>query len=308
MHNSKKKTGRKVLAGAAIGVASIAMVLGAATAANAATGGMNAGVTNLQVIPTSPATSFATPGTNGVLRFNTGDGTATKTATFAPGTTSTAGRSFTLPAGLKFLPAACAPNTATYTCTISADGRTQTTSNSIVIGPTDPALIDTTDYSATTRDLPIQSTGIISGNVTATFTPYTGLTTAAGSATLPQSQIPGAGSGFTATGATGPDANGDYTLTGTAQPGAEITVKDSTGSTVGTTTADANGNWSATIPSGVTPPLSITQKVGNDVSAPIEFNTAPLPVMNGVVAAGAIALAGLGFGGVRLFRRSRVTA
>lgn len=307
MHNSKKKVGRKVLAGAAIGAASIAMVLGAATAANAATGGMNEGVTNVQLIPTSPATGFATPGTTGVLRFNTGDGTAPKTATFAPGTTSTNGRTFTLPAGLKFLPEACFPNTATSTCTISADGRTRTAVGSIVIPPTDPAFIDTSDHSGI-RDLPIQSTGIISGNVTATYTPYTGLTTAAGSATVPQSQIPGAGSGFTANGATGPDANGDYTLTGTAQPGAEITVKDSTGATVGTATADANGNWSATIPSGVTPPLSITQKVGTDVSAPIEFNTAPLPVMNGVVAAGAIALAGLGFGGVRLFRRSRVTA
>jgi len=34
---------------------------------------------------------------------------------------------------------------------------------------------------------------------------------------------------------------------------------------------------------------------------------APRP-MNGVVAAGAIALAGLSFGGARLLRRSRVTA
>lgn len=301
MHNSKKKVGRKVLAGAAIGAASIAMVLSAATAASAATGTRNEGIRNLTVTPVSPATDFSVPGTAGTVSWDVWDGNTTpNTLTLAPGQTMT--RVITLPAGLAFDASACgdgADSSESFHCTISADGRTRTMVGTALTSASLPAMV-----APNVGTVSVHSTGLVSGQITGTFSPYPGSTTQAPTAS---GTVPGFVP-FAASGATGPDGSGNYTLTGTAQPGASITVKDATGATVGTATADANGNWSATIPSGVTPPLSITQSVGGQTSAPIEFNTAPLPVMNGVVAAGAIALAGLGFGGVRLFRRSRVTA
>lgn len=307
MRKKMKNPGRKALAAGAVGLAAAAMVFGATTAANAATGHSNQGVRNIALTPTSPATSFATPGTAGVLTYNAGDGTPVGTFSLANGDFRRT--ILTLPSGMRFADTACdgrsGANAQQYTeCVISADKRTVTigTASTAAQGPF------TVDCNLINESFPVISTGIISGGVQAQFFPWTGLSTATPTASLPQSSIPGAGSNFAATGATGP-VDGNYTLTGTAQPGATITVKDADGDTVGTGTADANGNWSVLIPvAGTTPPLSITQTVGTDVSAPIIFNTAPLPVMNGVVAAGAIALAGLGFGGARLLRRSRVTA
>ena len=97
-------------------------------------------------------------------------------------------------------------------------------------------------------------------------------------------------------------------LTGTGTAGATVTVKDSSGSTVGTATVDGSGNWSVMIPNGTVPPLSITQSVGGVESAPVEFNSAPLPIVAPAVALGALAFAGLGLGGTVLLRRTRRTA
>lgn len=307
MRKKMKNPGRKALAAGAVGLAAAAMVFGATTAASAATGHSNEGIRNMVLTPTSPATSFAAPGTTGTLQWNRGDGTAT--GTFSLVVADVRKTTITLPAGMKFADNACdgrAVDAAGFNneCLLE-NGNRKITLGSYVDVASGPYTIDSNSFF---DSLPVVSTGIISGGVSATFQPWSGLTTAAASASVPQSEIPGAGSAFAATGATGP-VSGNYTLSGTGQPGATITVKDADGDTVGTTTVDANGNWSAQIPvAGTTPPLSITQTVGTETSAPIEFNTAPLPVMNGVVAAGAIALAGLGFGGARLLRRSRVTA
>ena len=62
------------------------------------------------------------------------------------------------------------------------------------------------------------------------------------------------------------------------------------------------------IPNGTVPPLSIIQSVGGVESAPVEFNSAPLPIVAPAVALGALAFAGLGLGGTVLLRRSRRTA
>lgn len=306
----KNISARKVLAASAVGLASAAMVFGVASSASAATGHSNQGVRNIVAVPDSPATGFGTVGTTGTVTFNRGDGSASGTYVMAPGDMQV--QRIQLPQGMELGAAriaSCASINGTVSgpfsisCTNSADKRTETlqyTANT--------ATTESTDWNPLNGSFGVVTTGIISGGITMTLQPWTGLTTAAGSAALPQSAIPGATSAFAATGATGPDSNGDYHLSGTSQPGATITVKDATGATVGTGTADANGNWTVTLPTGVQPPLSITQTVGTDVSAPIEFNQAPLPVMNGVVAGSVVALAGLGFGAVRLFRRSRVTA
>lgn len=307
MRKKMKNPGRKALAAGAVGLAAAAMVFGATTAASAATGHSNEGIRNPSFVPTSPATSFAAPGTTGTLTYNAGDGTATGTFSLSAGDVRTT--HINLPQGMAFASTACdGKNYTTATrigyCALSVGNRVivvQTTA----LGAEGPFTIDASQANVS---LPVVSTGLIRGQASFAFEPWTGLTTATPTATLPASAIPGSGADFAATGATGP-VDGNYTLTGTSQPGATITIKDADGDTVGTTTADASGNWSAQIPvAGTTPPLSITQTVGSDTSAPIIFNTAPLPVMNGVVAAGAIALAGLGFGGARLLRRSRVTA
>lgn len=304
MHNTKKKAGRKVLAGAAIGAASIAMVLGAATAASAATGSTNFGISNAALVPTSPATNFNTPGTAGTLNFVPTSGGAGGTVNVVTGDVQVT--KAVLPQGMEFNSSVCAGTPIvganfTTTCTLSADKRTFTYTQTATTNFSGPA-----DYNGSpTSTLGLVSTGVISGSATLTAQPWTGLNSSAPTATA---TVPGLVN-FAASGATGPDGSGNYTLTGTAQPGASITVKDATGATVGTGTADASGNWSVNIPSGVTPPLSITQSVGGQTSAPIEFNTAPLPVMNGIVAGGALAAAGLAFGGLTLVRRrSRVMA
>lgn len=307
MRKKMKNPGRKALAAGAVGLAAAAMVFGATTAASAATGHSNEGVRSVVLIPTGPAQDFAVPGTAGVLRFNAGDGTGP--SNFSLNRDDTSQRRFTLPTGMQFGPTACDPYNVVdpvwlQQCAILDGGRTIQMGR--WMGADSPGPY-TGDWNNRNFEIPIVSTGLISGGVTATFKPWTGLTTAAGSASVPQSEIPGAGS-LTATGATGPDGNNNCVLTGTAQPGAAITVKDKNGTTAVTGTADSAGNWSVTLPCSTPAPLSITQTVGGQTSAPIEFNTAPLPVMNGVVAAGAIALAGLGFGGARLLRRSRVTA
>ncbi|MDG4985279.1 Ig-like domain-containing protein, partial [Lactococcus lactis] len=58
---------------------------------------------------------------------------------------------------------------------------------------------------------------------------------------------------------TGNSTNG-YTVTGTAEPGSTITIKDSGGATVGTGTANETGDYTVTLPGSVGPnaPISVT--------------------------------------------------
>ncbi|ATY87852.1 adhesive domain-containing protein [Lactococcus lactis] len=69
---------------------------------------------------------------------------------------------------------------------------------------------------------------------------------------------------------TGNSTNG-YTVTGTAEPGSTVTVKDETGTPIGTGTAGETGDYSVTLPGSVGPnaPLTVTatDEAGNE-SAP----------------------------------------
>lgn len=49
-----------------------------------------------------------------------------------------------------------------------------------------------------------------------------------------------------------------YTVTGTAEAGAKVEIKDSTGAVIGTATADGSGNYSVTLPGSVGPNADIT--------------------------------------------------
>ncbi|MGO4298830.1 Ig-like domain-containing protein [Leifsonia sp. RAF41] len=69
-----------------------------------------------------------------------------------------------------------------------------------------------------------------------------------------------------------PDGSGDIPLTGVGVADGRVTVKDASGSTVGTATVDGSGNWSVMIPSGTVPPLSTIQSVGGVESIPVQFN------------------------------------
>lgn len=279
------------------------VVAGVATSATAATGSSNGGVRDLVLTPDSPATGFAAPGTPGTLTFNDGDGQPASSFVLVNGDQRST--TVTLSDGLAFAANACdgfvyVNENWTGACTVTNDGRTWTATTTVHVD-SEPYDHDS-NLDATT--LPVVSTGILAGPTTAAYTPWTGLTTEAPTATLAASAIPGADT-LAATGSSGPDANGDFTLTGTAQAGAAITVVDATGATVATGAADANGGWSVTIPGGTTPPLLISQTVGDTTSAPIEYNTAPLPVLNGVLAGGLLALTALASAGVLLIRRRR---
>ncbi|TKV28303.1 ajor capsid protein, partial [Citrobacter sp. TBCS-11] len=60
-------------------------------------------------------------------------------------------------------------------------------------------------------------------------------------------------------GVTGNSTNG-YTVTGTAEPNSTITIKNGSGTTVGTGTTDGSGNYTVTLPGSVGPnaPLNVT--------------------------------------------------
>ena len=51
-------------------------------------------------------------------------------------------------------------------------------------------------------------------------------------------------------GITGNSTDG-YTVTGTAEPGSKVEIKDSTGAVIGSVTADGSGNYSVTLPASV---------------------------------------------------------
>ena len=87
-------------------------------------------------------------------------------------------------------------------------------------------------------------------------------------------------------GVTGNSTNG-YTVTGTAEPNSTITIKNGSGTTVGTGTTDGSGNYTVTLPGSVGPnaPLNVTatDSSGN-VSTPTPTKTPADPVSPVLVA------------------------
>jgi hypothetical protein len=292
-------TRRRLVSGGAVALIATALSCGIATSAQAATGHINQGMRSLQLIPTAPATDFGTVGTAGVLSVNNGDGTAISSATLAVNDSAT--ETYALPQGLKFDATACSQYTSNTTrsinCAISTDGRTLTVKVTNLI-----ARALTYDFNAQNMTFPITSTGLVSGTASASLVPYPGMTSAAAKAT---GTVPGAVAPLTITGTSPADAAGNIPLNGKSEPGATITVKDSTGAVVATTTAGTDGKWTVTIPKGSKPALSITQTVGGVESLPVTYNEAPLPVLPALAGAGALVLAG--FGGTMLRRRKRQT-
>ncbi|WP_432758180.1 phage tail tube protein [Lactococcus lactis] len=74
---------------------------------------------------------------------------------------------------------------------------------------------------------------------------------------------------------TGNSTNG-YTVTGTAEPGSTVTIKDGSGATVGTGTANETGDYTVTLPGSVGPnaPISVTATdVAGNVSDPTPAKT-----------------------------------
>ncbi|WP_348821223.1 Ig-like domain-containing protein [Lactococcus garvieae] len=84
------------------------------------------------------------------------------------------------------------------------------------------------------------------GNVSA---PTSGKTPADADTTAPDAPV--------ITGITGNSTDG-YTVTGTAEPGSKVEIKDSTGAVIGSATADGSGNYSVDLPGSVGPNANIT--------------------------------------------------
>ncbi|WP_249024030.1 adhesive domain-containing protein, partial [Enterococcus quebecensis] len=81
----------------------------------------------------------------------------------------------------------------------------------------------------------------------------------------------------TVTGVTGTSATG-YTVTGTAPAGDTVSIKNAGGTIIGTATADASGNFTVTIPTGLATPeeaLTATASDGNGNQSPATPFTTP---------------------------------
>ena len=82
-------------------------------------------------------------------------------------------------------------------------------------------------------------------------------------------------------GVTGNSSNG-YTVTGTAEPGSTITIKDGSGAIVGTGSANETGEYTVTLPGSVGPntPISVTATdTAGNVSAPTPATTPADPTL-----------------------------
>ncbi|MDT2527945.1 Ig-like domain-containing protein [Lactococcus petauri] len=102
------------------------------------------------------------------------------------------------------------------------------------------------------------------GNVSA---PTAGKTPADADTTAPDAPV--------ITGVTGNSTDG-YTVTGTAEAGSKVEIKDSTGAVIGTATADGSGNYSVSLPASVGPNADITATAtdaSGNVSAPTAGKT-----------------------------------
>lgn len=87
----------------------------------------------------------------------------------------------------------------------------------------------------------------------------------------------------TITGGTPAATPGQVTLSGTAEPNATIAITDSSGATVGTATADANGNWTATYTDPSDGKVNVTATIGGLPSPPAPYAT-PVPATGAITA------------------------
>ena len=285
-------------AGLIVCAAATLSVLGSAAPADAATGANNRGVSQLTLTPTAPAVDFSTPGTKGTLSWSIGDGTPPGAWTLDTGDSEK--QVTTLPHGLTFQNDPCAGENYpqifdTSTCTLSADGRTLTqiwTWN----GPHSTWLWD---FMTSSSSYPVVSTGPVSGSVTATYTPPSGLVSASTSSSSWSVPTP------TATGVSGPDGSGRYTLNGTGEAGDTIRVTDATGTEIGSTVVTPDGNWSVKLPQTADFSFTITQyKVGIG-SDPIQYTAAPVPAVSPIIGFGALGLLVVGGGAAIAIGRQR---
>ncbi|GAB7389610.1 Ig-like domain-containing protein [Lactococcus garvieae] len=102
------------------------------------------------------------------------------------------------------------------------------------------------------------------GNVS---TPTSGKTPADADTTAPDAPV--------ITGITGNSTDG-YTVTGTAEPGSKVEIKDSTGAVIGSATADGSGNYSVSLPGSVGANADITATAtdaAGNVSTPTSGKT-----------------------------------
>ena len=103
-----------------------------------------------------------------------------------------------------------------------------------------------------------------SGNVSA---PTSGKTPADADTTAPDAPV--------ISSVTGNSTNG-YTVTGTAEPGSKVEIKDSTGAVIGSATADGSGNYSVSLPGSVGANADITATAtdaAGNVSTPTSGKT-----------------------------------
>lgn len=105
---------------------------------------------------------------------------------------------------------------------------------------------------------------------------------------------------------TGAEQDGDtYRITGTANPGATVTLNDDTGTELVTATADVDGNWTADFSRPSTGELNVTatQTVRGITSDPTTLTVAPLPMIDKTI--GASTALGLTLGAMILWHRRR---
>ncbi|WP_276420977.1 Ig-like domain-containing protein [Lactococcus garvieae] len=112
-------------------------------------------------------------------------------------------------------------------------------------------------------------------NITVTATDAAGNVSAPTSGKTPSDVDTTAPDAPVITGITGNSTEG-YVVTGTAEPGAKVEIKDSTGAVIGSATADGSGNYSVDLPGSVGPNANITvtaTDAAGNVSAPTSGKT-----------------------------------
>ena len=271
MNTTRKRNQRRHLAGASavVAIATAALACGAAAPANAGTGISGGGVRNLSIVPDVVGANWGVPGTTGTLQFKQTDGTYGSPYTMGNGDWFT--WITTLPAGMKFGSSACdglksSGEEGTWSCDIATDQATMQLRYDRYAPWEDTLSLFAFVVSP---NVPVVSTGPVWGNATSSFTQSDGFAPSSSpSATKFVAGTPPVDGLSAGT----PDGSGDIPLTGAGVADGTVTVKDASGSTVGSATVDGSGNWSVMIPNGTVPPLSTIQSVGGVESIPVQFN------------------------------------
>ncbi|MDT2856627.1 phage tail tube protein [Lactococcus lactis] len=268
------------------------------------------------VAPDAPiVTSVTGNSTNGYTVTGTAD--PNSTITIKNGAGATVGTATTQPNGSYSvnLPGSVGPNAPLNVTAAAAAGNvsnpTPTTTpadpiNPVLVAPTGnltatTSAIGATDATATLAttlknsegaDVPV--TSVITNSSGATVTngqlsagTYTVIYSASGYEDVTQALVVTDPADTTAPDAptvgnvTGNSTNG-YTVTGTAEPGSTVTIKDDSGATVGTGTANETGDYTVTLPGTVGPnaPISVTATdAAGNVSDPTPATTPADPTL-----------------------------